>query len=897
MNADTEAARLILYKYAKQNPNGKLGAFLKGYHCQVTGQALSQSQQAALSEEVGRRIEAERFAADEEIEDTTSISNPEKHVDWYPEWRENNPESDRRWKLLKDFLRDKFSENRPLNQAEISLRTVDEASDDVLILMENPAGTSAFQSKGLVVGYVQSGKTANFTAVIAKAVDAGYKLIIVLTGIHELLRRQTQDRLDAELTGMTSKVDMPRVNLHQHGLVEWSRLTTFAQDFAPAPHPHFEQVVQKPGPILAVIKKNCFVLKKIHDWAKSAPESLRKRVPILIIDDEADQASIDTKFDRDALTANDDPSKTNACIRRILGLFDRHAYIGYTATPFAIMLISATTDEADLNRDLYPRNFITALPKPAEFLSYMGAAHIFKSGLDKHLVKLVPAKEVSALTGSGRTAATRPTGPTPNLIEAIQSFLLSAAARRQRGDVLEPASMLIHTSQRQMSHGKMKVVVDSIVSNLKTQLQDPNERKILHAKLKALWDRDFIPAARAMRGNHKPVAYSDIRPKIDEVLEKVDTLELNHQSEDRLDYKKHPGQVVIAIGGNQLSRGLTIEGLLVSLYLRRSTQYDTLLQMGRWFGYRPNYEDLVRIYTTKELAGWFEHLSLVEEEIRKEIARYRDEGLTPMDFAPRIRDHADMRITAPNKMGAGNDIGGFGRSTTSTFWLPLDKVDILRKNLKLGTTFVGNIHQLRGFERRKGLGGYLAKDIDGLEVLRFLQEYRFALPHEMGGGGLDSVRLLEYIERLIKSGELQRWNVGLASLEKKPDTPKGAVMSVGELEIVKVTRNRRLEGSKGYRVGSMTNQATIRLDRKSVDEKLFSRGIPSKPLLVLYFVDKDSEPRRDPAKKGKKPVNPEVKLFKDIPASERCDVLGLGFVFPESIVDGDGFVGQRVNED
>lgn len=894
MSADIDAARLIAYKFAKANADKSLDSYLRNdYRCQLTGLALSESQRATLVEEVGRRIEAERYAANAEIEDPVGLSDPEEHVEWYPEWREKNPESDRRWRLLKDFLREKFAKSRPLKQAETVLRSIDEASNTVLEFMENPRATAPFQSKGLVIGYVQSGKTANFTAVIAKAVDAGYKLIIVLSGIHEVLRRQTQDRLDAELTGMTSKVDMSRVNLPAHGLAEWSRLTTFALDFAPAPHPHFEQVVQMPGPILAVIKKNCFVLKKINDWAKLAPDNVRNRVPILIIDDEADQASIDTKFDRSAQTANIDPSHTNAWIRRILGLFDRHSYIGYTATPFANVLISAKTSAPKLNRDLYPRNFIVSLPKPAEFLSYMGAADIFKRGLDKYLVKIVPNSEVAKLTARGRAAAAaRPIGPTPHLIEAIQSFLLAAAARRQRGDIREPASMLIHTSQRQVSHGRMKEVVEAIVSNLKTRLQDPHERKVLEAELKALWDKDFLPAARAMRPGQKTVAYSQIRPKIEEILEKVETLELNNDSEDRLDYQKHPGQVIIAIGGNQLSRGLTLEGLLVSLYLRPSPQYDTLLQMGRWFGYRPNYEDLVRIYTTKKLSEWFEHLSLVEEDLRKEVVRYRAEGLTPMDFAPRVRDHADMRVTSPNKMGAGGGIGGFARSTASTFWLPLDKADVLRRNLELGKRFVGDVNQVRGFERRKGLGGYLAKDVDGGSILRFLQEYRFALPQEMGGAGLDSVRLLEYIERLMKHDELMRWNVGVASPEREGGEP---VMRLGSQEVVKVIRNRRPE-DKGYRVGSMTNPATLRLDRKSVKDPLFKRGVPSKPLLVLYFVDKDSEPQRTASKKGKEPVNPEVALFKGI-KSKRYDVLGLGFVFPDSAVDGDGWVGQRVNED
>jgi len=899
MNADIDTARFLARKYVKHNPRADLRKYLEDYRCPLNSNfSLGSLQRAEIEKEVLRGIEAERFAMGMAIEDPAGLSDPELHIEWYEEWRQKYPERDRRWKLLKTFLRDKYSRSQTLKHAEVALRSIDESSDAVLEYMENPQGESTFQSKGLVIGYVQSGKTANFTAVIAKAVDAGYKLVIVLAGIHEVLRQQTQDRLDSELTGMTSKVDMPHVNPSE--LDEWSRLTTFAQDFAPGPHPFFEQVIKKPGPIIAVIKKNCFVLRKLYAWASSAPLNIRKHVPILIIDDEADQASIDTKYDRTNANDNTDPSKTNEVIRRILALFDRHSYIGYTATPFANVLIDAKTDEESLNRDLYPRNFIVSLSKPEEFQSYMGAEKIFNSGWDKHLVKIIDDEAARALAVSGRAAATRPIGPTQDLIDAIQSFLLGGAARRQRGDTLAPLSMLIHTSPLKKSHQKMMSIVEGIVASLRTRLQDTRQSKDLNDELQTRWINEFIPATKEMRPDIKTVQFSEIRPFIAKILDKVEVLQLNHKSEDKLDYEKNPDQVVIAVGGNQLSRGLTLHGLLVSLYLRPSTQYDTLLQMGRWFGYRPNYNDLVRVYTTRILSDYFEHLSLVETDLRREIARYRAEGMTPIDFAPRIRDHATLRVTAKAKMGTADSVGGFARSTASTFWLPLDKPKVLETNLQLGIQFILKTHKVNKFERRNSLGGFLSKDVNGASVLQFLQQYRFALPDEIDGAGLDSTRLIEYVERLIRNGELVRWNIGIASLELESKTHKDDIISIGDLKIVKVVRNRRIEGNKGFRVGSLTNPATLRLDRKNVKEELFPKDnphIPEKPLLVLYFVNKNSKPQRPKdLRTEKKKVRYEVELFKDIPKSRRVDVLGLGFVFPHSAIDGAGFVMQRVNE-
>lgn len=323
--------------------------------------------------------------------------------------------------------------------------------------------------------------------------------------------------------------------------------------------------------------------------------------------------------------------------------------------------------------------------------------------------------------------------------------------------------------------------------------------------------------------------------------------------------------------------------------------------MGRWFGYRPNYEDLVRIFTTQRLSDCFEHLSLVESDLRSQIARYRSEGMTPIDFAPRIRDHTHLRVTAKDKMGTAASIGGFALSTASTFWLPLDKPDVLQANLELGKQFVLSTHKVNRFEKKDGPGGYLSKNVNGNSVLQFLKQYRFSQPDEIDGAGLDSPKLLEYVERLFRSGELQRWNIGIASPELNPDTPSEDIVLIGDLRIVKVVRNRRRnEGRKGFRVGSMTNPATLRLDRRSIKEELFSKGsrdIPNKPLLVLYFVNKNSKPQRPKQQKNSSKTSAtEIELFKDIPYSKRIDVLGLGFVFPDSAIDGAGYVMQRLNE-
>lgn len=887
MIVDLDTARDVVYKYAKAHGESALKDYVNNYTCPIHGGKLSDTEKEMVLSEALRRRATDKYADKAEIEDPACLTDIEGHEPWYDEWKKNNPGKIRYWRRLEEFLLQKFSRKYPEAECKVILKSINTSADAVLSVLEDPFRAKPFNTKGLVIGYVQSGKTSNFTSVIAKAADAGYKIILVLSGIHEILRRQTQDRLDAELTGKPFRTDTPRVAPPVLGA--WQRLTNYQQEFTLESQTHFSQAVECEGPLLAVIKKNCTVLRKFYHWAAAAPAEERARYPILIIDDEADQASIDTNYDKTAKSADTDPSKTNELIRKIVSLFDRHAYIGYTATPFANILVSSSKRSLELGRDFYPRNFIISLPKPEDFQSYMGSKRIFDDGIDKYLVKHVAKAELGDLLTTKRTqASVFPRKITVSMQKALYSFVLAAAARRERKDGNEPASMLVHTSQRKCSHSRMTMLIEKFIEGLKSGWDDKNERRRIESALNDLWKEDFVPATQAMRGGKQVVEFDAVKLHIDEVLKRLTVIELNERSDEKLDYQKKPDQVVIAVGGNKLSRGLTLEGLLVSFYIRPTNQYDTLLQMGRWFGYRPNYEDLVRVFTTKKLSNWFKHLSLVEEELRKEISAYQGQ-ITPADFAPRVRDHESMRVTAKNKMGAGDEMGGYAQSTTSTFWIPLDKKDVLCKNLEVTKKFLKDIHREKAFRNSKNKAGFIAKCVDGKKVLAYLKEYVFASKEDTGGSGLDSKDLLKYIAELQGAGELLKWNVGIASPQKSK-TENKTITIAPDLTVVKVVRNRRkMDAPHFYRVGSLTNPSTLRLDRESGEEKLFSPGKPSMPLVIVYFIDKNSEPvSKD---------SDELPLFKGIAAANREDVVGLGFVFPRSNVAGAGWVGQNVYED
>lgn len=356
-------------------------------------------------------------------------------------------------------------------------------------------------------------------------------------------------------------------------------------------------------------------------------------------------------------------------------------------------------------------------------------------------------------------------------------------------------SMLVHVSHRIGDMGIIRRLVQDYFSSLRTRFNDREGQERLRDEYGQIWAEFRINAKtinQELAINNQLPAFEEIWNEINSVLETLSIVELNSASEDILDYTAGEEIKVIAVGGNQLSRGLTLEGLMTSYYLRPSRQYDTLLQMARWFGYRMGYEDLTRVHTTTELLECFEHLALVEEEMRSEIYRYEEEGRTPAQMAIAIRDHRRLNVTAPNKMGAARVRQiSYSESLNQTIWFPLNSPEILRANYNLGDTFVRNIHQNFHFENIASL--FLARNIPGELVLReFLNRYTFADRESTGGPGLDSERLLEYIYRRLndQNPELQNWSVALVS-NTNPIAGSDDPVNYGGLLLNRIQRSRK----------------------------------------------------------------------------------------------------------
>ena len=620
-----------------------------------------------------------------------------------------------------------------------SIAALDETTTQIVERLSDPTRSEAKLTKGLVVGYVQSGKTANFTGVIAKAIDAGYRMIIVLTGTIELLRAQTQRRLDMELVGRENVIaglDLtdPEVikeldyqqdgdwiadrfikhgdGLKQAGVAHIQRVTTHGSDYKRLPQGlsrlKFSRVDRgKPlnDPVnlfgadayLAVIKKNKAPLKKLIQDLRPLRSAIDD-LPILIIDDESDQASVDT-INPD--TWRQDPASRrrtviNQLISEIIGLCPRAQYVGYTATPFANVFI-----DPDDESNLFPSNFLLSLQRPP---SYMGVADFHDVGRDWTDIERTAStsNELAHIRKLEGDPTATPAKRDAELSEAIDAFVLSGAIKLYReangGRTPKHHTMLVHESVRKNDHADTA----DTVRRLWTRGSYRTGASV--ARLRKLWDQDFaqVCAARA-EGERVPEDFDELKPYLAECISRITADEnpvivVNSDKDIQLNQKKLDFEAEpvwrILVGGAQLSRGFTVQDLTISYFRRRSTQGDTLMQAGRWFGFRSGYRDLVRLYIRRDaqvdLYAAFEALLMDEEAFREELRQFEgtdEEGqpiLEPWQIPPLVSQHLPwLRPTGRTKMwNAIIDQKGTGGRVSDLYNIPTrDNLEDKQHNL------------------------------------------------------------------------------------------------------------------------------------------------------------------------------------------------------------------------
>lgn len=819
------------------------------------------------------------------VKSTTAsiIKGVSDHVDWYDPYKNPRPY----WDTYREYIKNdqQFSAD--------AVSAMDKTTDLMMKSIEDPKREGSWDSRGLAVGSVQSGKTSNFIGFLNKAIDAGYKKIIVLSGLNNNLRQQTQKRVDEGLlsydtqassigsqiyAGPLAKRRLP-LKLKIIGCGTNSKLNG---DFKTSVAQHLNFHTDDPS--IFVVKKNKTILENIIRYFISAPGVAGVKIdnrpfkvrglhhssppfinnkPILVIDDEVDNGSVDTgeqqineegKFDLEY-----DPKTINKLIRTILNIFSKRVYIGYTATPFANIFIHNQAKTKDEGLDLFPKDYIIDLPIPS---NHVGLEKIFKTEIvdgekiedreieDNHFFEIVSDSSLypddpDCSEGWMPPRHDRYHRPEynkfndpeidlpPSLKEAIMSFILTSACRNFRGYIEEAKSMLIHVTKFVDVQDFVHTQVGDYMSLLRARMSpnDPNHRETLD-KFKKIWEKKFY--IHKNNSEEKYPSWDELvnyKESVDFVINEIckNVKKLNGRSNDSLDYKEYSrqnsfGLHTIVIGGDKLSRGLTLEGLSISYFLRsaKMPMYDTLMQMGRWFGYRTGFEDLCRLYTTDNVIRWFFHISVATEELRNTFRIMAAQGSTPAEFGLKVRTNPNLIITSKTKMRHSKiEQTSFSQEVTEVVTF-MNNDEVIKSNYEATNKLLieagkpseagsvkCSIHQWKN--------SYKWKNVNSEIVINFLNNYKRFLEART----LETTQYSKYIENLNQYDELTNWIICLHGSGSSGKSEKIAGLYDVNL-LLRTPSNQRNKNKISLKVITNSADELIGLNENEIEEYLKS---------------------------------------------------------------------------
>lgn len=721
------------------------------------------------------------------------------------------------------------------------------SSEEIIGKLGDPSSLDKFYKKGLVVGEVQSGKTGNFNAVINRAVDCGYVLIIILSGTMEDLRSQTQQRIESDVVG--EGLDEESGKKGKKGVGHITRfgklgnsevdqvisITSTKSDFKSSLS---EADFSLNHTNILVCKKNVSVLRNLIIWLHDYldKDKSKHNIPFLIIDDEADNASLNNEGKK----GKDYASKINLYIRYLLGLFHKKSYLGYTATPFANVLQDRNEQQRAESKlqykikkevfekwlmpvdNIFPDDFIYLLNSPS---NYIGAKQIFETvgRLDNKaegekipllspsvidfipefptqvydsikpygVIKYANKKEWEQRNGSEyagddyfcnyleykeKTRASRATDNFPkklpaSLKEATICFILSIAIREQRkAEMINSAlyqphhTMLIHISRFTLWQNTTKELLSKYVAKVSSSIlnEDPNSTQSIYFDIKSVWYKYYAEIIESIR-TFLPDKYTDVflTPMVFESVVKylpeavkgIEVKAVNSIAKEELDYPKNQAKKYIAVGGNKLSRGFTLEGLTINYFIRNTNYSDSLLQMGRWFGYRPGYLDCCKLFTTEDAINKYNQTTKCIEELEHEFNKMARKESSPEKFVLRVKKHPGvLKITRPSIL---NDI-----NTKEVKWSYQDQLEMTTqfnvtklKIEKVWDNFKANIApKLK--KTNDTHSGFLSYEAHGSEVIELLH-------NENNFHSDDVATMAKFIELCNEDNKLINWTIAL----------------------------------------------------------------------------------------------------------------------------------------
>lgn len=729
---------------------------------------------------------------------------------------------------------------------------MDNVSDEIVDLIGDPSRTEEReQRRGLIIGDVQSGKTVNYSGIICKAVDAKFRAVILMTGTTNDLRKQTQIRLDEAFTG----IDTGSETLNFIGVGQYNKklrpisFTTVDKDFSKSAAKQLSSALsQSDGdrPMLFVIKKNVSVLKSLLDWIKTHNQYGENKIDgsVLMIDDEADYASVNTK------AAGEDRSKTNAYIEELLNVFRFASYVGFTATPYANVFIDPESDEDMEKEGLFPKDYIYTLNAPT---NYIGARNIFPSDGKYHrmLRTIDDGEDYYPLRHKkdddlGEIA--------PSLRAAVNVFLVANAIRDLRGDQNTHRSMMINVTRFVNTQQLIRKAVNEYVDDVKRSIK--NYASLPTAS--ALKDKNISSLHESFKREYSHIEFTweEVQATLFDSILPIQVYAA-HGGGDDLNYEEfNDGLRTIVVGGQRLSRGLTLEGLIVSYLYRNSMAYDTLMQMGRWFGYRNNYDDLCRLWMDDISQDWYAFISEATDELREEVKRLRDLEATPLDFGLKVRNDPDIPliVTARNKMRSAQSRtiskSLSGKAVETPFIFNSSRKN--DANLKAVQSLTDTI------EFEPSDNQYAAYSVAKERVLSFLSKIEVPTANAQ----FNPESIAQFIQQYAGT-ELNQWDIVILSgkaetkynlapnIDVTPNIRKFDFLK-GDGSVIRMSGSKRRLGSQGNTRFGLTKDQ-IELAKKLVkdnpergavnDDDYFA--IDRKPLLMIYFVEPSQESNPD----------------------------------------------------
>ncbi|MGM9518640.1 MAG: Z1 domain-containing protein [Acidaminococcus sp.] len=839
------------------------------------------SQVNPLSEDEKKEVIQEVQAKIQIKIDKGILITEKNHKPWYLNAKgEINPLF---WERYRSYLQSQGWATSVINE-------MDDATDSIMDLLGNPSQQAGFKRLGLCIGEVQSGKTANYIALINKAADAGYKIIILLTGIMEKLRSQTQERIDLGFTGLDSDAYVNNNNADQYkvgvgnldtSVTAWS-LTTKSKDFrrstASSIIPRIEDITV---PVIFVLKKNSSVLKNLSNWFKLISKG-KINFPMLLIDDEADNASINTN------NPDNNPTAINKAIRELLDKFAKSNYVGFTATPYANIFIDPDTDDEMLKGDLFPKDFIYCLASPS---NYIGPESVFGlEGSNRHMLcnnddceEYVPMKHKKDFYP----------GPIPASLEtALCSFFIINTIRDLRGDKTKHRTMMINVSRFINVQKKIRRQVADRVKEYQNVISNYylcGDDALVYPefkKLKSVYNNKFSHCC--LKDGKTLITWEDIQKNLKNAIMPIQVEAVNGgNAVEILNYDKYSdtGLRLIAIGGQSLSRGLTLEGLCVSYFHRNSKMYDTLMQMGRWFGYRPGYDDLCQIWMPIEAIDWYQQITEATIELKEKIQIMQNNDLTPENFGLCVRqDENALLVTARNKMKTAQSytrtINLSGEVIETPYLFPNKRINerndevtkefiqVLLKNYKRADNPELAVHDQIQF-----------LNIEATYVSDYLKEFECHFANQ-------AFQTKDILEALFGEHPIFKcWDVVIASGKSQQS------VEIGNLTFKPVVRGFRYNktvkalqlGGEGSRLGSkgMSKAGLTKKQVEEIEEKFgktngktyFRSDIKRNPLLIIYPVEL-SLPRNE------QNVDKETQHYQDL--YENHVLVGLAIGIPNT---------------